>query len=315
MAAKSVLDDSSVLGVFQFAQGAADDDARLFSIPLEFLEGTGRVDVLHSALPVEHGTQDGFGYAFNTKVLLAKLRVEMPAAGAEAQAYEAYRRIHDFINAQGYPHPLRLWNYIDDINRGEGDDEIYKLFCVGRARALQELENGEEVLPAATAIGSHDNDGALVIHLLAAHSPGIQIENPRQVSAFQYPRQYGIRSPLFSRARVMHWPGNSHLYLSGTASVVGHETLHAGDCRAQLQECLRNVDTILKTTATDQDAGFTHEHLRLLRVYLRNRGDLDTVKACLDARLPKETPVEYLLGDICRQDLLVELEGLYIRPA
>ncbi len=312
----TVLADANVLGVFSFGKPKpAVNDPRLMQVPLDILGGHQQTEVIHSALPVTQGTRDGIGYACNGQVLVAQLSLALPAeGGAQAQAFEAYRRIHAFLDEMGYPHPIRLWNYIDDINAGEGDAEAYKQFCVGRAEALQAVKDGGNVLPAATAIGSHDNQGTLVIHLLAAHDPGTQLENPRQVSAFQYPRQYGIRSPLFSRARVMHWPGNPHLYLSGTASVVGHETLHAGNCQAQIEECLRNVDTILKASAEQGHGGFRHEDLRLMRVYLRNRKDLDTVRSSLEAQLGNRTPIIYLHGDICRQDLLVELEALYTQP-
>lgn len=320
VALDAVLADDSVLGAFCYGQpGGSTNDPRVLHVPLEILDGAGLVDVLHSPQPVTRGRLDGFTYAHNDSVLLGQITVGLSGTtDVDAQAFDAYQKIRDALDRLGFPHPLRLWNYIDNINQGEGDNEVYKQFCLGRARAVEATPEYEKILPAASAIGSHDNNGDLVIHVLAAQSPGVQVENPRQVSAFHYPRQYGIRSPSFSRARLMHWPaGMSHLYLSGTASVVGHETLHVGDCRAQTLESLRNVDIILEaaTTTAEGKTRFSHQHLRLLRVYIRNPQDLAPIKGCIEANIGHGAPVIYLQGNICRQDLLVEIDGLYLHSA
>jgi chorismate lyase / 3-hydroxybenzoate synthase len=316
---ETTLTDDSVLGIFCYGKpGTRASDPRVLHVPLEILDGAGLMDVLHSSQPVTRGLRGDFAYAHNDSVLLGQLTLRLAdASDVESQAFAAYQKIRDALDRLGFPHPLRLWNYIDNINQGEGDAEVYKQFCLGRARTVDATPENEKILPAASAIGSHGNNGNLVIHVLAAQSPGVQVENPRQVSAFHYPRQYGIRSPSFSRARLMYWPGVAHLYLSGTASVVGHETLHAGDCRAQTLESLRNVDTILEaaTTTAEGDARFSHQHLKLLRVYIRNPQDLALVKTCIEAHIGQSAPVIYLQGSICRQDLLVEIDGLYLQSA
>lgn len=315
---QAALADENVLGVFCYgAVSSGLDDPRLLAVPLECLSGPGHADVLQSPEAVTRGREDGFAYAHNTQVMLAQLRVESTPGDTEAQAYEAYQRIHRFLDERGFTYPLRVWNYIHDINAGQGDAEHYKRFCVGRARALQAIRNTERDYPAASAIGHHDADGALIIHLLAANTPGHQVENPRQISAFRYPRRYGIRSPSFSRARLIQWPRMSHLYLSGTASVVGHESLYPGNCRAQLMESLRNMGSVMEiaSAAGDGDVRFDNEHLKLMHVYMRNRGDLDTAQSCIERHFGGDVLVTYLLGDICRGDLLIEVDGLYCNPA
>ena len=84
-----------------------------------------------------------------------------------------------------------------------------------------------QTLPAGTAVGTMS--GPLKIHFLAARQPGTHVENPRQVSAYEYPRVYGPCSPSFARATLRPSISGSHLLIAGTASVVGHVSEHIGD--------------------------------------------------------------------------------------
>ena len=84
----------------------------------------------------------------------------------------------------------------------------------------------------------------LQVYWLAARTPGTPLENPRQVSAYRYPRQYGPQPPSFARAMLPASPAMP-LLLSGTAAVVGHESRHAESVAAQLDETLLNFDSLL----------------------------------------------------------------------
>jgi len=150
------------------------------------------------------------------------------------------------------------------------------------------------------------------IFLLTGSRPGINIENPRQVSAYRYPRIYGPRSPSFARATALPQPdGQMLLMISGTASVVGHETLHEGDLIAQLDEIERNLRALLGESA----ARLARPGLKtfgpdaLLRAYVRYRDDWPAVRDHL-ARAWPGVSVVGLEGDICRTDLLVEIEAV-----
>lgn len=150
-----------------------------------------------------------------------------------------------------------------------------------------------------------------MIYFLAAKTPGIQIENPRQVSAFRYPPQYGPRSPSFSRAVLKRWTGASHLFISGTASIVGHVSRHPRDPLAQLDETLANLEALLNHANR-----FLQASIRLASIKLYLRPDLRAadVQQRLDERLGRDLPRLLLTGDICRDDLLLEIEGLGVSP-
>lgn len=232
-------------------------------------------------------------------------------ARADDDCLEVTRGLYDQLLRctveRGFPHLLRMWNFVPRINDGSGDGERYKRFCYGRALAFGDhaRRGFDATLPAATAVGGGDSD-ELLVYFLAGATPGRQIENSRQVSAFRYPRQYGPRSPRFSRALFWSHEGRGLLFVSGTASIVGHESRHVGNLEAQLRETWCNLDHVCR----DGGAG---EPL-LIRAYVRRRGDIGTVEEFARRRLPRDTPLVCVQADICRPELLVEVEGVFRGP-
>ncbi|MGH8223374.1 MAG: hypothetical protein ACREQZ_10420, partial [Woeseiaceae bacterium] len=162
-----------------------DDDPRRVQVALTPLAGAKPCELWRADGPIQCGRDGGFGYARSPAVLFGQ--VAFDGAGAFATAVQdAYTRIVAFCERQGFPHLLRCWNYFEDIHGGEGDAERYRQFCVGRHRALAIASGFEQRLPAATVIGSR-GPGARV-YFFAAREPGLQVENPRQVPAWRYPR-------------------------------------------------------------------------------------------------------------------------------
>ena len=157
----------------------------------------------------------------------------------------AYREICATLETQGYPHLLRIWNYLPDINGESYGTERYRQFNTARRDALR--ASGRAVagsVPAASALGA-DSESPLVIYFLAGTVAPVFVENPRQVSAYHYPRQYGRHSPAFSRAALLRQAASQTLFISGTASIVGHRSLHTGDTAAQTRETLTNIEALI----------------------------------------------------------------------
>jgi len=230
-----------------------------------------------------------------------------PRLPVEAQSRSTYLALLQRLRAHGKPHPLRIWNYLPHINLHEHGVERYRAFNSGRHQAFSELGYSlADGAPAACTVGSHQ--GSLQIAVLSGRRPPVAIENPRQVSAYHYPQRYGLHPPLFSRAALYPQPGGADLLLiSGTASIVGHESLHAGDVVAQTLEALRNLEALL--AAATPPAGGPSWRLHDLdgRVYLRHADDLAAVQACLAARSMHR--FSYAEADICRSELRVEIEA------
>lgn len=211
----------------------------------------------------------------------------------EAISRETYARLIEQVRGAGYPYFIRVWNFVGSINEVEGR-ERYQLFCAGRHDAFVSAGYHHDVdLPSASAVGMPGR--GLITYFLAAREPGEQVENPRQVAAYNYPPQYGAKSPSFSRATI--W--RDMVFVSGTSSVVGHATVHSGDVNAQLDETLRNIEAVLGRT------GRSLKDVTAAKTYVRRPADY----ARIASRLADVFPVNlYLEADICRQDLLLEIE-------
>ena len=282
-------------------------DLRIGVIPLPELGGGATVEVWRGARPAQTGVLDGVHYADNGDALFLHLHLNESASDAlNPLTTVAYQRLFAAARARGYPHLLRVWNYFPAINQEAGGLERYRAFCVGRHAALRaERAEWETHLPAASAIGAAEP--GLRLCALAARDPGWQIENPRQVSAFHYPTQYGPQSPSFSRAILKHWGAQDyHLYISGTASVVGHASQHL-DLMAQLDETLLNLAALIA-----QASQRTPAPLRpvLFRVYVQPDLDPAPARERIARAFGPDIPLLFLRADICRRELLIEIEGL-----
>ncbi|KRE94425.1 pteridine-dependent deoxygenase [Frateuria sp. Soil773] len=296
------LREEGTLAVLGFGRGAATaNDPRCFEVALECFDAPAPLEVWQVDAPVVHGAEGALRWSAGGGWLFVSIELdERECGGPRDTALRAYETLRRFVGQRDERHVLRVWNYLGAINQGDGDAERYKLFCDGRASGMGDFF--AEGFPAATAIGHHADAPCLQVYLLACDQAGARVENPRQVSAWRYPRQYGRTPPSFARAMTL--PAQDALAISGTAAVVGHASAHADDLQAQLQETFANLETLLASAG--MAAGFdTHSPLK---AYVRHPADVPQVRDFVRQHLPG-VPVLLLHGDICRSELLVELDG------
>jgi len=225
-------------------------------------------------------------------------------AALEIIVERAYLEIFDFMEATGFSEPVRVWNYLTGILAEEDGLQRYMRFNIGRHLAYT-ARLRQPVPPAASGVGGYE--GGSVIYFLAARTPARAIENPRQVSAFHYPPVYGPRSPSFSRASVYPLGQAEAMFISGTASIVGHETRHADDLHAQIAETSRNLQALIDAaSATRMKAGAWSS-----KIYLRNPEDRDAVSHAVDEIFGLQSQRLFLHGDICRTGLRLEIEAFF----
>ncbi len=318
-----------VLGGACFSHPALARDATdlpLLAVDMAVPSGDeGVCEIWRSHEPLQSGQCGAIRYRQSGTLLFGCVSLDETAERApdgarsplQATTEAAYQSIFELLDTLGYQSILRVWNYFPAINRESHAMERYRQFNAGRQEAF--LAHGRAAIgnvPAACALGSAG--GRLQIAFLATHANVTSVENPRQVSAYHYPSQYGPRSPTFSRAGLAKLGGRDMLFISGTASIVGHQTLHHGDVAAQAQECLHNIAAIV-AEANHQAPGadFRLDQLAY-KVYVRHPQDWVAVRREIAQFIGSSVSAVFLQADVCRADLLVEIEasgGHAIGPA
>ena len=282
-------------------KGAVDLDSQVVEV------WRGSADAADVAIGTAHGRHNG-------EVMFATVAAAIADDGDDAlgaATYTAYRSLLDALHATGYQHLLRIWNSIPGINVDDCGLERYRRFNMHRYKAYEESKLPTATgAPAACALGSYG--GPLVLYCLASKTPPEPIENPRQTSAYRYPQQYGPRAPSFSRAALWRGEGENGdvLFVSGTASIVGHQTLHQGNVVAQAHETLTNLQSVVATAVSHGARDVALLSDMLLKAYVRHPSDQPRVHQALAGHGLDADAVLYLHADICRADLLVEIEAI-----
>lgn len=234
----------------------------------------------------------------------------------ESNTYEIYLK---FLKLTQDWNLLRVWNYVPYINDDTDGLENYKSFCKGRSLAFEAFYGKEfEVkLPAASAVGI--NDHKLVLYFVAGKKSGTHVENHEQMSAFKYPQQYGPRSPSFARGTRVSQIDRTVGYVSGTASIKGHESVTLDDVSQQLQTTLDNMSIVCEQMNLVERMSYggllpdPAKYTRNFKVYIRNESDVKYIQE----EFPKiifateSDHIIYLRSDICRADLDLEIEAIF----
>lgn len=252
----------------------------------------------------------------NHEFLLAKVPTSMTTTALEELsldqvAEEAYSAIFELMQQLGYPHLCRTWNYFSDITASSAHPHNhYQLFCTGRSRAYEKYQAPLHY-PAATVVGLPE-DG-LHIYFLAAKHAGHAIENPQQVSAYDYPKQYSQDAPLFARALLHETPSQSLFFVSGTASIRGHSSQHIDNVMQQTHASLDNIQALIKTGQEKYALDMSDlSQFTQFKVYIKRAEDLALVKSQIQQRCGQQAQCIYLQADLCRTELLVEIEACRI---
>lgn len=245
-------------------------------------------------------------------LLLALWGNQADGTSLAALTQQLYSELLTQSQALGYGHLVRVWNYFDDINGEEAGLERYRQFCLGRYEAFAAAGIDERQFPSACALGHHGGD--LLIYALASKPAPIHFENPRQAKAYEYPPEYGPRSPSFARASVLALANQPpKLFVSGTASVVGHVTQHPFQLEEQITVTLENLSLLLahvEQQSANAQGAVPRLEPEVLKVYVRHPADLATIQARVEQAYP-QVPVVYVEADICRADLLLEIDGIW----
>ncbi len=233
----------------------------------------------------------------------------------------AFRQLSNvFVQARFPIHAIvRQWNYIEDILGFDEKEQRYQEFNNVRSAFYGNCFDGKGY-PAATGIGM--NQGGVIIEFIAIQSPGLvtkPIDNPIQIAAHSYSEEVLVgeacvvkTTPKFERARYIELLGKKIIFISGTASIRGEHTVGVNDPAKQTEITIENIkqlyseSVLAKLPTNNLTPRYGHA-----RVYIKEKRDYAAIRKTFKSHFGN-LPVVYIIADICRNDLLVEIEGKVI---
>jgi hypothetical protein len=276
---------------------------------LEFPDGDGPGLVCSqtfavSGVPVRRLEMDGriVGSLYESEsaefCLLGSIAPSDTSLSRRAQCRQVFERIETALSSVGmtFNQVMRTWFYLDRILSWYGDfNDVRSTFFAGSG-----ILHGPH--PASTGVGMSNPLGAAILcSALAVRPKGDdlrlhEVESPVQCPAPDY------RSS-FSRAVEIAAPGCRSLHVSGTASI-GRDgfTAHVGDVDRQIDLTMDAVRSLLLSRRMDWP------DVNRAVAYFADLRDLPRLIRCLESRGISGLPLAIARADICRDDLLFEME-------
>lgn len=208
---------------------------------------------------------------------------------------------------------VRQWNYLENITELSGGGQCYQDFNEVRSHfysASQWLHG----YPAATGIGTQSGGIQVDFNAVKGDVRIVPLDNDWQTAAHVYSDDVLIGcdakkgTPKFERAKLISAGRHGLVYVSGTAAIRGEDSV-AGEILAQAEITMENILHLIEVEEAKTGVSACHGRIELLRVYLKNEEDVISVKEWMDRTYPC-IPASYLHAEVCRKELLIEIEGI-----
>jgi enamine deaminase RidA (YjgF/YER057c/UK114 family) len=284
--------------------------------------GSGEVQIERLSEQLVIARHNGIAFIHGSQVV-----PDGQTAGCYDRSASAFRKMNSLLATAGvgFHQVIRTWLYLGGIVDQEGPTQRYKELNRARTDFFQNVRFDAAhvppapdgaVYPASTGIGTDSRDVLMSCVALATDRKDVKVvplENPRQVSAYCYSSDYGPKTPKFSRALALCAGDHGTIFISGTASITDSESRHRDDVEAQTEQTLDNIEALIAEDNLRRHGlpglGATMADLALARVYIKRPADYAKARAVCRHRLGK-LPLIYTVADVCRPELLVEIEGI-----
>jgi enamine deaminase RidA (YjgF/YER057c/UK114 family) len=255
-------------------------------------------------------------------------------SGVYDGAMSAFAEMRSLLCSAGFRFDqiVRTWLYLGGITDDDGGamryrelnrarSDFYRDIPFLRGRLPEQLgtDLAGRPFPASTGIGTQGRGLMLSASALDTQRNDIvavPLENPRQTAACDYIAEHDPhlpRSPKFCRAMALSCGAYATILISGTASITGEQTRHVDEVAAQTNETLNNIAALISEENLARHGlpglGTSLKSLGLARIYVKRQADYATIRAICEERLG-ELPTIYAVADVCRPELLVEIEGI-----
>lgn len=264
-------------------------------------------------------------------VIAADLGGNTPNENILFQSEAAFRQLDQILTVEGmeFSDIVRQWNYIEGIteiyDETKSPSQHYQIFNDVRTKYYSK-SNFKNGFPAATGIGM--DFGGIVIDFIAAKVDGeknsiVAVKSPVQLDAYTYSAEvlaenntmchFCRTTPKFERAKILITPERKWILISGTAAISGQESSDQMQVDYQTEMTIENILRLISPENMKNHGitGSCMASMKSLRVYVKFRKDIPQVKAVCLNYFP-EIPIVYVVADICRPELLVEIEGVAV---
>lgn len=243
-------------------------------------------------------------------------------------AYEsAFSTMASILEKEGlsFNNIVRQWNYIEQIlqvvKEGGVGRQNYQVFNDVRSKYYGRVEFNHGY-PAATGIGCIAGGVTLSFYALpeSTDSDILPVDNPYQEPAFSYPDKVLVgeslaefeakTTPKFVRAKHIETAAGHLTFISGTAAIRKEKSVALDSVQKQLRITFENIEALISKENLGQSGveEAQQEKITYYRGYVKGTTRMDEIEKECEALLPG-VPYLMLVSDICRNDLLIEIEA------
>lgn len=241
-------------------------------------------------------------------------------------AFDYLKRLYDHLGIS-FNNIVRQWNYVGEILSREEDQDHrnrqhYQMFNETRSKYYGQFRTLKH-FPAATGIGMKYL--GVCIDSFAVRGDDdlkiIPISNPVQSESYHYGQSVLVgepdgqlkqnQPPQFERAKLIMLNNVARILVSGTASIVGQETVGIDDVEEQTRVTIANIRKLTNAENISKhcpDIDKVPDTFSYIRVYVKYKADISKVRTICQQAFGN-APATYVVADICRNNLLVEIEA------
>jgi enamine deaminase RidA (YjgF/YER057c/UK114 family) len=260
----------------------------------------------------DHDVPCGRGWRRNGATFLMLQNIQDRRAGSRRlsppvlQAKVMIERAERILREQGatYRDVVRTWFYLSDILSWYSEFNDVRNSKYSEFGIMPGAESDRLLLPASTGVGGNNSQGsAAVMDLLAITGPRDrkpvikQLTNNRQLDAFHY-------GSAFSRGVLIRESDVTTIQISGTAAIDdAGKSLYPGDARSQIEYTMDQVEALLG----QEGAGL--KDIAAATVFVKRADDASLFREIIAARGIERFPAVCIVADICREELLFEMDA------
>jgi len=235
------------------------------------------------------------------------------------QSFDILNKIQKILKTVSMPveNIIRQWNYIGHITSVENNSQNYQEFNNERA-LFYASTNWKDGFPAATGISMDIH--AVIVSLIAVQFHNntriLPVDNSLQLAAYRYSKTLLGKSekkqtPKFERAKLIITGQSACCFISGTAAILGEQSLTNVNVKTQTSQTIALIRHLISTENLKENGINFSCELKIvhLRIYVKETADFEAVCQVVEAEF-SGISLMYVCAGVCREELLVEIEGV-----